>query len=70
VATLPARAEQHLFWDAFAHQGYEGSRGTPQGAAASAQYNAAIQRSTAQYAILDALERPNAAFANVIRCGL
>ena len=50
--------------------GYEHSRATPQGASASARYNASIRHYTAQHAILDALQKPNAAFADVIRCRL
>ena len=51
----------------FNEPGWERSRGTPKGADASRGYNSNIQRYTAQHAILGALQKPNSAFAGVIR---
>ena len=51
----------------FNEPGYERSQGTTAGRAASLKYNKAVAEGTLQHAVLQALQRPTPAFADVIR---
>lgn len=51
----------------FNEPGYESSRDSAHGRQASDRYNANIRNYTLQHAVLPALTKPNAAFADIIR---
>ena len=51
----------------FNEPGFERSRGTSAGRIASQRYNKAVAEGTLQHAVLQALQRPTPAFADVIR---
>ena len=51
----------------FNEPGYERSRGTPSGTAASREYDANIRQATVKWAMLEMLRNPPEAFSTVIR---
>lgn len=51
----------------FNEPGFGVHRNTPQGRGAAAGYNKEVARGTLQHAVLQALQKPTPAFADVIR---